>query len=187
MVRKFLLFCVVSFSLVACVNVGEVGDDDDDDSVSSPTPTATAGDANPVTGIWHYDEYTEVVNDCNYSDPIPGQDSGDFGLVNHEDGTFTVYPADNTDEFDCSLDKSDYECPSRAAATVDLSSQGVNAVLDITASVDGEFADDETAIGEQYADIDCAGADCSAVEAQLMISFPCEIRVDFTASWQSAL
>lgn len=193
MIRTVAWTVLIPLALTACITVGpdgggaNGGDDDDDNATPTPTPTATPNEANPASGVWHYDEFTEVANNCNYTDPIPGQDSGDFGLVNNGDSTFTVYPGDNTADFDCNVSGTNYDCPARAADQVDLAGLGFNAVLDITASVSGQFADNETAIGEQLAGVDCTGTDCGMVASGQGISFPCQVRVDFTATWQHAL
>lgn len=156
------------------------GDDSSDDSSGDSSDGPDAVD--PRSGAWEYREYTPVSNDCDVPADY-GNGGGGFGLVSNGDGSFTVFPNDDTAAFDCELDGADFVCPDRATERADVDPQ-LDATLVGQASAEGTFSDDENASGRQSAVIDCEGGDCALLEQVLGAEFPCTFEVDFVIDWR---
>lgn len=169
---------------------GDSGDDSDDDASSDGDDPGDDSDdssdgpdvVDPRSGAWEYSEYTPVSNDCDI--PVEyGNGGGGFGLVSNGDGSFTVFPNDDTAAFDCELEGADFVCPDRATERAEIAPY--DAVLVGQASAEGTFSDDENASGSQTAVIECEGADCSLLEQVTGAEFPCNFEVDFVIDWRT--
>ena len=176
-------FCLVA-SLVSACTINNGDDDGENPDPGTPdgsggggTPDGSGGGMNvqPRSGAWGYQETSPVTNGCG-SAPVEGEGPGNFALVNHGDGTFTIEPNDGTDPFDCSTALSDFSCPDRAYLDEDVSS---TTTLTGTARAEGTFSDEENGTGSQQVTVTCDGPECGALAAGFGTSFPCHMSVSF--------
>ncbi len=143
---------------------GEAGDDSNDD------PPVTS-DANPRTGTWGYLSYTPIENGCGFADLFDS--SGDFGLRNNDNESFTVFV--DFDPFDCDIDGNDYSCPDMLHVVEDT---GV-ATLTADGTAEGTFSGNTAASGSREVTVDCIGGDCALAETLSGASFPCTFTVSY--------
>ena len=132
----------------------------------------------PNSGTWFYAEVSPVENDCNL--PEDQFAAGEFSIENNDDGTFTVDPEDGNPAFECTLSGSDFDCPERIAGS--YSTQGSTATW--RADAEGSFSDASRMTGTQSGQVTCEGSGCALAEAALGASFPCQLEVDFVASFR---
>lgn len=153
---------VLALSMSACVN----NNGDDDDEMGSGSAIA------PRQGQWGYAEKTPVTSNCPSN--LPGE-AGNFLIDQSSIAGFRVVPGDGTAPFNCTLNKSAFSCPNRAAAMQDYRPQ-FDAVVTVRATANGTFSSDIRATGRQDATVECVGVGCAAVPGAM---FPCNFTVNF--------
>ena len=168
MSKRLLLVCL---ALSACSNNNNDPNNGDD----TQTPIDGSNNNTPVTprvGAWDYDSVTPISNTC----PSQLRDGGvgAFAIDASSSTSFHVIPNDGSAPFTCTLNGSAYNCPERAAATLDLRPQ-VDALITMRATAQGTFTSDTRATGSQDATATCAGTQCAAAG----VTFPCMAKVDY--------
>lgn len=134
----------------------------------------------PQSGTWVFDTASIAVDSCDVTTESQLPD-GEFFLYNQGDGTMVIDPNDGTDVFDCTIDKDTFDCPARLE---DSQTQGDN-TISVMVGVQGDFSDRETASGSQNGEITCDGPQCELAEQQTGQEFPCQIQLDFSATFSS--
>lgn len=134
-------------------------------------------DIQPTTGLWDFNAGDIFDDDCEFTDP-PADPDGVFSLTNNGDGTLSI-DTDGAEPFECTLNGADFTCPSRLQE--EISETGVDAVVTVNVNAQGTFDSNEAASGYQTAEFTCTGADCTDVEAQYNVSFPCSYSQYFSA------
>ena len=136
----------------------------------------SGADVTPHVGTWHYAQVTLVTNTCNSR--VQTGESGDFVIDTAQPTSFHVMPNDGGDNFTCSLSGGSFDCPNRAAGTIDYR-PSIDAVATYHVDADGDFSDAAHATGSQHATVDCTGSQCS-----LGGTFPCTFSQDFAITAQ---
>lgn len=133
----------------------------------------------PRSGTWVFANGEITKNTCN----MEGEpSSGDFTLLNNEDGTFIIDPEDGTENFLCTLMGADFDCPERLQETV--MQAGVDATVDVRVRATGTFTSPTAAKGQQDATVTCTGTACNAVETLTGVQFPCEVSATYSAAFK---
>ena len=139
-----------------------------------------AEDIEPRDGTWNF-VGSAAVDDTCMLDQLTVDNPGTFTLTNNGDGTFTVNDSQNM--FDCTIDGSDFSCPSRLFGEQDIGADfGFEATVSYNVDATGSFSSASAMSGRQQVEVICAGADCATVEALAMVTTPCGWAQDFTAS-----
>jgi hypothetical protein len=134
----------------------------------------------PREGGWDFMGSAAVDDTCNF-DQLAIDNPGTFTLTNNGDSTFTVNDTDNM--FDCTIEGSDFTCPSRLAGEDDIGAQyNLDAVVSYNVVATGMFSSQTEMSGRQEIVIDCAGDDCGTFEMLAMVTTPCGWAQDFTAT-----
>ncbi len=142
--------------------------------------TAGPGSADPKSGVWDYEDKGIAENSCGndvYRDP-----DTIFGLMNNNDGTFTVDQGMSAEDFDCTLNGAAFTCPERLYGNYPI--EGIDATLIYNVSIEGSFSSDTAMSGQQRADVSCEGNACGLAPQVLGVTFPCSYTVDFEATAQ---
>lgn len=149
--------------------------------VSASLTSCGEPEISPASGTWVFVNGEQLMNTCT-SDMLDVS-SGDFTLLNNDDGTFTIDPEDGSDAFVCTLDGDGaYTCPKRLQESNKI--DGIDATLEIRVSATGTFSSATATRGQQDATVDCTGTACPLAEAAAMITFPCQISVAYSASFK---
>lgn len=167
---------------------GNDTNDSDDSGGSSSGGASDSDDTNgsgdgdgPNSGLWVYADSGASSSSCDFLEDS-GQGVGDFAVENHGDGSFTVTPSDDTDPFKCAVDADGvFDCDERFVESVDGGNFDV--MMDVIVRIDGT-TQAASMDGEQHGRVECEGSDCTAAEAFLGTSFPCEFVIPFTAQQQ---
>lgn len=133
----------------------------------------------PATGTWGIAFSAPTTNTCG--DAVDFS-SGDFGLTNNGDGTFTVDPKDGSATFDCTVDGERFTCPERVLRSTPL--EGYDATLELRVSETGTFSANTEASGRRDGSATCTGSAC-ALAPTIGLTFPCDWSASFTASHKS--
>ena len=142
---------------------------------------AGCGEGPPREGTWYFSEGEIIEDSCQFKDiPPPTEGDGSFVLANTSATTFTIDPADDLGIFECTLTGGDFLCASRWAEDIQLSDYGLEGVIHINVSVEGNFSSSFAGTGVETADVSCEGSGCAAAAIYLQSSFPCAMALDFT-------
>jgi hypothetical protein len=149
-------------------------------TVSFTTACGGDDDVQPRDGTWSY-VGSAAVNDTCMLDQLTVDNPGTFKLTNNGDGTFTVDDSQNV--FDCTIDGSSFNCPSRLHDEHDIGSAlSLEAIVSYNVSATGSFSSETAMSGRQQIVVTCAGADCATFETVAGVTTPCGWAQDFTAS-----
>lgn len=158
------------------------GDDDDDDTTHTP-----GNGVGPASGTWEYITFETTLETCGDSHQFDtGQSSGDFEVINHEDGTFTIDPLTGADPYLCqAYDDGTFDCEAHVAAETDFHPEK-NAVVTAVVQTSGTYECTDTMAGDHIGDIDCgcdgATDDCDRLAWAWDLEFPCYHDVTWTAA-----
>jgi hypothetical protein len=133
----------------------------------------------PVSGTWVYVNGQTLTNTCG-DEGEPS--SGNFTVINNDNGTLTIEPEDGSQAFNCTLDGAELDCPDRLQEKIE--NDAVDAVITVNVRADGVFESDTYVTGTQTLTAACAGSQCALAESLLAISFPCAATVSYTASFK---
>jgi len=133
---------------------------------------------NPPSGTWLFVNGEVISDTCNVAEGEVA--SGNFALINNDNGTFTIDPEDGTDPFLCTIEGDDFVCPERLQD--DLGDDNTTLALHVEAS--GFFDSDTFVTGTQTATISCMGDGCGLASLLYSVDFPCTTVVRFTASYK---
>ncbi len=123
----------------------------------------------------------DPVGDCDF-DPVGEDQSGEWTLdITVEDGAMSA--EDESGPWDgCELSGIDFQCTPYAQNT-DLSSNGVDAVIHVEASVSGSWVGAGEISGTYVWDVSCTGDDCQTVSDSGNFGVvPCSLSQAFTGT-----
>jgi len=127
----------------------------------------------PKIGTWNYSQVHLVSTTCNQN--VNNGEAGDFAIDAETTASFHVLPNDGYMDFTCSLSSGNFACPNRIAQMFDYRSSGIDAIVTIHVSAQGNFSSTTAGTGSQDATVDCTGSECDAYGP-----FPCGFTQDFS-------
>jgi hypothetical protein len=129
----------------------------------------------PVAGGWDYKETSLVSGTCNAR--FRQFEDGAFGVDSLTTTGFRIVPRNGTPAFRCTSNATGgFNCPSRAAVSLNFRQFGVDMTLTMQASATGVFVTNRHVLGKQDLVINCSGPFCGIVGPN-----PCGYVVNFEA------
>ena len=129
------------------------------------------------TGFWRYDPDGIVDNGCGALAAADGDLS--FYVPFSEGDRFVIAQGEPWGDFACFVAGSRFACPERLTDSWPV--EGTDARVTLRVAVEGEVRSASQLVGEQRAELTCAGASCALAPVALAVSFPCRWRAPFRA------
>jgi len=147
------------------------------------TACDSKGDFAPQEGSWTLGDTPIIDNGCGLEqDPEDNEGGGTATLTMNGDGSgFTIEPDDEdtageTPVFDCELDGKDYTCEMVGEDLTDiwdLTSEGVDAVINMAVSFGGTFSSETSGIFYTAYEVTCDGTECDIAASAVDMDIPC--------------
>jgi hypothetical protein len=133
---------------------------------------------NPESGDYVIEPDGDYNTDCPESDTggdVEYTESTAEVEINDDKDEMEITMEDATESIECELDGMEFTCDG-GEAVYDFASYGYDAVMTVTAGMDGAWSSNTTFEGNSWSELDCSGADCATLQIT-----SCGGDIDFTA------
>ena len=154
----------------------------DDTATDTDTDTDSSGAFTPTEGSWTETSNETISDTCGFGDDgdTGGEEPSTIMVTMTDEDSFS-FVVDGDMTFECDLTDQTFACTGEPEE-MDMSGDGLNAVMTITGTVVGEFESADSVTLTYTNSVDCEGDDCQTMADWAGTSFPCEFSGTVTAT-----